>query len=255
AGCDFECIFLPIAKESFEFAYQNNIELQIALDSYTGQTSNHYPKHPIMQLDWRLTSESKFSPKPLQTVTLFTDGSGSSGKSVITWQDPSTQAWESDVEIVQGSPQVAELAAVVRAFERFSEPFNLVTDSVYVAGIVSRVEGAWLAGSTNEDIQKLLSKLYELVSHRENRYFVMHIRAHTNLPGFIAEGNRRADALAALVHVANLPDKFSQAKLSHALFHQNIPALVDMFELTKDQARAIVATCPNCQPLQLPSMG
>ncbi|NWV22699.1 POK19 protein, partial [Origma solitaria] len=59
----------------------------------------------------------------------------------------------------------------------------------------------------------------------------------------------------APVHVANLPDRFQQAKLSHALFHQNVPALAEMFELTRDQARAIVATCPNCQPLQLPSMG
>ncbi|NXH89092.1 POK19 protein, partial [Edolisoma coerulescens] len=58
----------------------------------------------------------------------------------------------------------------------------------------------------------------------------------------------------APVHVANLPDVFQQAKLSHALFHQNVPALVRMFNLKKDQARAIVVTCPNCQPLQLPSM-
>ncbi|KAF4787805.1 hypothetical protein TURU_167209 [Turdus rufiventris] len=38
-------------------------------------------------------------------------------------------------------PQIAELAAVVRAFEKFKdepfEPFNLVTDSAYVAGLLS----------------------------------------------------------------------------------------------------------------------
>lgn len=28
-----------------------------------------------------------------------------------------------------------------------------------------------------------------------------------------------------------------------------------MFDLKKDQARATVVTCPNCQPLQLPSLG
>ncbi|XP_066194281.1 uncharacterized protein [Sylvia atricapilla] len=73
---------------------------------------------------------------PLQAVTVFTDGSGSSHKSVMTWKDPRTQKWESDVRVVEGSPQIAELAAVVRAFEKFKDqPLNLVTDSAYVAGV------------------------------------------------------------------------------------------------------------------------
>ncbi|NWV27402.1 POK8 protein, partial [Origma solitaria] len=59
----------------------------------------------------------------------------------------------------------------------------------------------------------------------------------------------------APIHVANVPSRFEQAKLSHARFHQNAPALVRMFELTRDQARAVVSTRPNCQPLQLPSLG
>lgn len=37
------------------------------------------------------------------------------------------------------------------------------------------------------------------------------------------------------------------------MFHQNVPALVQMFHLTRNQARAIMATCPNCQKFQLPS--
>ncbi|NXA16820.1 POK19 protein, partial [Sapayoa aenigma] len=55
--------------------------------------------------------------------------------------------------------------------------------------------------------------------------------------------------------LTTLPDTFQQAKLSHGMFHQNVPALVRMFHLTRDQARAIVATCPNCQSYQLPSLG
>ncbi|NWV44458.1 POK19 protein, partial [Grantiella picta] len=58
----------------------------------------------------------------------------------------------------------------------------------------------------------------------------------------------------APVRMANLPDIYQQAKLSHSLFHQNVPGLMQMFDLTKNQAKAIVATCPNCQPLQLPSL-
>ncbi|TRZ13214.1 hypothetical protein HGM15179_013888, partial [Zosterops borbonicus] len=44
------------------------------------------------------------------------------------------------------------------------------------------------------------------------------------------------------------------AKLSHQLFHQNAPGLVRRFHLTRDQARAIVATCPSCQQHAMPTM-
>ncbi|NXM48309.1 POK7 protein, partial [Gymnorhina tibicen] len=55
------------------------------------------------------------------------------------------------------------------------------------------------------------------------------------------------------VVVANtLPSIFEQAKLSHAFFHQNAQALVQMFHISKDQARAIINACPDCQLVQPP---
>ncbi|RMC09790.1 hypothetical protein DUI87_13577 [Hirundo rustica rustica] len=177
-----------------------------------------------------------------------------SHKSVLTWKDPQTQQWEADIAEVEGSPQVAELAAVVRAFERFPEPFNLVTDSAYVAGVVSRAEQVILQEVSNIALYDLLSKLVRLVSHREQPYFVMHTRSHTDLPGFIAEGNRKADALAAPAEMAPLPNIFMQAKLSHQLFHQNAPGLVRRFHLTREQARAIVAACPSCSQQAVPTL-
>ncbi|TRZ11451.1 hypothetical protein HGM15179_015656 [Zosterops borbonicus] len=172
----------------------------------------------------------------------------------MTWKDPQTQQWESDVTEVEGSPQVAELAAVVRAFERFSEPFNLVTDSAYVAGVVSRAENSVLQEVSNTALFELLSKLVKLISHREQPFYVMHTRSHTDLPGFIAEGNRRADALAAPAAVAPLPDVYQQAKISRQLFHQNTPGLVRRFHLTRNHAKAIVATCPSCQRHAVPTL-
>lgn len=62
----------------------------------------------------------------------------------MTWRDPLTRKWESNVQKVQGSPQVVELAAVVRTFEKFKEPLNLASDSAYVGGVVSRAEHAML---------------------------------------------------------------------------------------------------------------
>ncbi|NXU61560.1 POK19 protein, partial [Horornis vulcanius] len=150
----------------------------------------------------------------------------------------------------------AELAAVVRTFERFSEPFNLVTDSAYVAGMVARAEHSALKEISNKALFELLSKLIYAVSRREQPFFVMHVRLHTDLPGIIAEGNSHADSLAAApIGLCNLPDLFQQAKLSHQMFHQNVPGLVKQFHLKHDQAKAIVATCPKCQKSALPSLG
>ncbi|RMB96278.1 hypothetical protein DUI87_27341 [Hirundo rustica rustica] len=67
-------------------------------------------------------------------------------------------------------------------------------------------------------------------------------------------GSRRADALAAPVEMAPLPDIFGQAKISHQLFHQNAPGLIHQFHLTWEQARAIVSMCPSCQQHALPAL-
>ncbi|NXI30888.1 POK6 protein, partial [Sterrhoptilus dennistouni] len=207
-------------------------------------------RDPLLIIEWVFLSHQR----PLEALTVFTDASGGSHKSVMTWKDPQTQRWESDVAEVEGSPQIAELDAVVRAFERFPEPLNIVTDSAYVAGVVSRAENSILQEVTNATLFGLLSRLVRLISHREHPFYVMHVRSHTDLPGFIAEGNRRADALAAPVAMAPLPDVFQQAKMSHQLFHQNAPGLVRQFHLSRDQAKAIVATCPSCQRHAVPTM-
>ncbi|RMB89424.1 hypothetical protein DUI87_34184 [Hirundo rustica rustica] len=263
AGCDFECIHIPIglrsgqiSKAMLEHLLQENEALQFALDSFTGQISIHRPAHKIFNSETKfiLSLKEVHSRRPLKALTVFTDASGRFHKSVLTWKDPQTQQWEADIAEVEGSPQVAELAAVVRAFERFPEPFNLVTDSAYVAGVVSRAEQAILQEVSNIALYDLLLKLVRLVSQQEQPYFVMHTRSHTDLPGFIAEGNRKADALAAPAEMAPLPNIFMQAKLSHQLFHQNAPGLVRRFHLTREQARAIVAACPSCSQQAVPTL-
>ncbi|KAF4795518.1 hypothetical protein TURU_092595 [Turdus rufiventris] len=90
--------------------------------------------------------------------------SGKSHKSVITWQNPVTGEWLSDTEIVEGSPQIVELAAAVRA----------------LAGIMERAENSVLKDIANEQLYSLLKNLIFLLSHP---YFIMHICSHTTLPG------------------------------------------------------------------------
>ncbi|NWZ87781.1 PO113 protein, partial [Poecile atricapillus] len=244
-----------LTKEMFNQLLQENETLQIALDSYSGQVSVHTPVHKLFNSKFNVIPKEVRSRKPLKAVTVFTDASGASHKSVMTWMDPQTQQWETDVKYVKGFPQVAELDAVARAFERFPEPFNLVTNSAYVAGVVARAENAALKEVSNPQLFELLWKLIYAVSHRKQPFFVMHVQSHTELPGPVAEGNERADSLAAPVGMAQLPDVFQQAKLSHQMFRQNVPGLVHQFHLRRDQARAVIATCPQCQSSAMPSLG
>ncbi|NXL73056.1 POK6 protein, partial [Leptocoma aspasia] len=153
----------------------------------------------------------------------------------------------------EGSPQIVELAAVVQAFQLFPQPFNLITDSAYVANVVKRLEGSVLKDVSNPAIFRLLSRLIHLVSHREQPFYVMYVRSHTDLPGFITKGNRRADALAAPLQLEGQGNAFVRAKISHQLHHQNAPGLVHQFHLWRDQARVIMATCPHCSGSSLPS--
>lgn len=87
----------------------------------------------------------------------------------MTWKDPQTQWWETNVKIIEGSPHVAELDIVIRPFEKFPQPINSITDLAYVAGMVYRAEHVVLKEVSNSVIYKLLSKdKCQFVWHRHN---------------------------------------------------------------------------------------
>ncbi|NXN60177.1 POK10 protein, partial [Rynchops niger] len=62
----------------------------------------------------------------------------------------------------------------------------------------------------------------------------------------LAEGNALADRIVATAQL-------QQAHRSHGFFHQSAGALCRQFQLSKMDARAVVAACPDCArvtPLQ-----
>ncbi|NWQ88862.1 POK18 protein, partial [Burhinus bistriatus] len=127
---------------------------------------------------------------------------------------------------------------------------NIVTDSAYVAGLVMRLENSYLKETTNPQLFALLLRLKWLLDHRSNPYFIQHIRSRSSLPGPISQDNAEANRLAgALV----LPNLFAQARLSHEFFQQNAKALQQSFQLTADQAKQIIQSCPDCQHI-LPAL-
>ncbi|RMC19284.1 hypothetical protein DUI87_03891 [Hirundo rustica rustica] len=219
----------------------------------TGQITYHLPSHKLLQVakNTQFPLRPKNSQEPVQGPTIFTDHSGKTGKAIVTWQDgPEWQVLESHEDV---SAQLVELRAAVIAFEKFSqEPFNLITNSAYVADITQRLGYSVLKEVSSPALFDLLNALWCAIQARVHPYYVLHVQSHTNLPGFVAEGNTRADKLANPAWIAPEPDVLAQAKASHGFFHQNAHTLQKQFQLTATEAREIVESCNDCHALGAP---
>ncbi|NXX59066.1 POK19 protein, partial [Scopus umbretta] len=243
-GADPAKIVLPVQREDFDWSFANSVSLQSALEGFTGQIAYHLPSHKLLQVaaHTEVSLRPKYSQEPVHGPTVFTDGSGRTGKAIVTWRDGSE--WQVLEGHEVGSAQLVELRAALMAFQRFSqEAFNLVTDSAYVADIAQRLSYSVLKEVGNADLFHLLKSLWCAIQDRVHPYYVLHVRSHTDLPGFIVEGNARADKLANPAWVAPQPDTLAKAKASHEFFHQNAHTLQKQFQLTPTEARDIVESC------------
>ncbi|RMC19795.1 hypothetical protein DUI87_03360 [Hirundo rustica rustica] len=188
-GADPSKIILPIQRKEFDWSYANNVSLQSALEGFSGQITYHLPSHKLLQVakNTQFSLRPKNSQEPVQGPTVFTDGSGKTGKAIVTWQDGSE--WQVLEGHEDGSAQLVELRAAVMAFEKFSqEPFNLIMDSAYVANIAQRLGYSVLKEVSNPALFNLLKALWCAIQARVHPYNVLHVWSHTNLPGFVAEG-------------------------------------------------------------------
>ena len=96
-----------------------------------------------------------------------------------------------------------------------------MTDSRYIVGLFPHIEPANIP--KNKTTIFLLSDLQKEIKHRDKKYIVGHMRAHSNLPGPLHEGNALADALTK-VTALDLYKKIDKAKNSYKIHHQNSPA-------------------------------
>ncbi|RMC19923.1 hypothetical protein DUI87_03490 [Hirundo rustica rustica] len=252
-GADPTKIILPVQREDFDWSFASSISLQSALENFSGQITYHLPSHKLLHVAkfTEISLRPKISQEPVQGPTIFTDGSGRTSKAIVTWRDGCE--WQVPEGHEDGSALLVELSAAVMAFQRFSEePLNLVTDSAYVADIAQRLGHSVLKEVSNAALFHLLRTLWCAIQARVHPYYILHVRSHTNLPGFVAEGNARADKLANLAWVAPQPDTLAQAKASHGFFHQNAHTLQKQFQLMLTEARDIVELCDDCHTLAAP---
>ncbi|NXE43826.1 POK11 protein, partial [Ptilorrhoa leucosticta] len=174
-------IVLPIQQEYFEWCFANSSSLPSALQNFPGQIACHLPSHKLLQLAKSTTLS--LSLVPIQGLTVFTDGSGKTGKATVTWKDES--GWQMLEGQESGSAQLVELRAVAMAFQCFPhEPLNPVTDSAYVADITRHLDCSLLKEINNAALFSLLKTLWCAIQNRTHPYYILRIRSHTTLPGF-----------------------------------------------------------------------
>ena len=145
----------------------------------------------------------------------------------------------------QTSAQRDELRAVIWAFQHLRDcTFNLLTDSRYIVGLFPHIETANIL-ENKTTIFSFLFDLQKEIKHRDKKYFVGHIRAHSSLPGLLHEVNALADALTKVIAL-NLHEKIDKAKNAHKIHRQNAAGLRYEFHIPREAARQIIKLCPNC---------
>lgn len=239
----------PYNKEQIMQLVHFNDEWSLLTCLHSLQYDNHYPPHPWLQF-CRSTPiifprVTKLQPLPAAR-TIFTDGSKNGTGAVVS----AGQVYP--VVIPASAPQRVELAAVILAFRLFPEPFNLISDSQYVVNAVRMLETAATIAIVSP-IHEELSALRKIIISRKEPFFIGHVRAHTNLPGPISEGNTLADNATKFDLICSAQD---QAISFHNRWHVNANTLCRRFNITRQVARHIVKSCTHCVPfLPQPSLG
>lgn len=134
-GKEPHTVTVPFTMHQINWLFQHSNTWGIAFANYSGQISIHYPTHRL--LHFAMTHAFIF-PKIVQSqpiknaVLAFTDGS-SNGNATYIIDDVSHV-----ISLPPASAQVIELQAVSVVFQTLSSvPFNLYTDSHYIAQLIS----------------------------------------------------------------------------------------------------------------------
>lgn len=204
-GKDCHEIVIPYNKQQFETLLQEDEDWQIALTGFSGQISYHLPKNPLLQFlkEHNIIFPVRCCKKPLGNAALvFTNGSSNGNASVVINQKELIR-----FQTEEKSAQRAELKAVIQAFLLLkNQKFNLYSDSKYIVGLFPHIETAVIP-IHKTSISSLLTELQKLIHHRTESFFIGHIRAHSQLPGPLHEGNAKVDQLTKLVLLITEKDK------------------------------------------------
>ncbi|XP_014117040.1 PREDICTED: endogenous retrovirus group K member 8 Pol protein-like [Pseudopodoces humilis] len=247
SGAELEHISLPITIENLEWMLRHSEPIQLVLLSYPGTVHNRQPSDPCLQiiLKQRWLQQPKVVKQPVKGLTVYTDAGSRRKKTACTWQEDSS--WRS--KIIDGdahdSLQTLELTAVAWALSHWRDSkLNIVSDSLYVVGVVQCIEDVLIKPPDNKRLCQLFFQIKRAIEDRNEPCCIIHIRCHQTELG-LRKGNAKADTLVSPV-VAAPRDSFAAARESRALFHQAAKALQRQFNISLTDAQGIVKSCPQC---------
>lgn len=96
---------------------------------------------------------------------------------------------------------------------------------------------------------ELLTAIQKCIWDHKNPFSIVHIRAHTGLPGPLTEGNAIADKFTQTVFAFLTSSPVQLAQDIHNKFHVNAMTLQHKFGFTREQAREIALQCGHCVSL------
>ncbi|NXE03431.1 POL1 protein, partial [Chaetorhynchus papuensis] len=152
------------------------------------------------------------------------------------WQVPGGK-WESKlITDSSASVQMLEARAVAIALQLWPQtPCNIVTDSAFVAKMLLRMGRE---GQPNTAVATLLE---EALVARSAPIAILHVRSHSEVPGFFTMGNDVADrAAGGQVYTVQ------EARDLHSALHIGAKALARTCSIPITVAREVVQTCPHC---------
>lgn len=242
-------IWVPIKQGDLEWYLRNSPELQAALLQDGAEiVAKPLPSATLAWMQnqrWLVTPKRSTEPLP-NAVTVFTDAGKRSRTAALTWKEGTEWHQQTLQATPRDSLQTLELYAVVWAFLKWNDaPLNVISDSLYVVGIVSRIEDASLRDIQNKRLAELLISLRQAINQRTEAYAVIHIRSHQWEEG-LGEGNARADRLVSGIAEEAPLSQFCKAREAHATFHQNAKGLAQAYRISRTDAQAIVKACPIC---------
>lgn len=209
-----------------EWLFQNVDSWAIAFAHYPGKIDNHYPSDKLLQFSrqhaYGFPRVVKQSPIPVASLVL-TDGT-SNGTAVYI-----VDGQQQILYTPPASAQVVALRASVLQ-KLNTQPFHLYTDSQYTARALQVIELVPQIETSNTEVQALFIQIQKNLQARTQPCYIEHIRAHSGLPGPLAQGNFLADAATRQVFYT----QEQLAQQSHALHHQNSNSLRKQFHITHE---------------------
>ncbi|KAL6093039.1 hypothetical protein STEG23_031351, partial [Scotinomys teguina] len=193
-----DSIITPYGKEKIDWLRNYDTDWVIFISSYEGKLDTHMPHDKLLQffalVPFVILKNTKLEPIK-EAMVIFIDGLKNGNAAYVVNGVTYT------IKTQYPSAQLVELFAAMTVFQLFQkQAFNLYSDSKYVVGALQKLEMVSNIEPTTATFE-MFQAIQKMIRQRSCPFFVGHIRAHSDLPGPLAQGNEMADQATHLISV------------------------------------------------------